>query len=154
MELVGEEFVYLIIDFTAITNCNSSFNVFFLCSLYAAFISESTNFSLYVISVLWSIDGWVIHFVVIEIHINVPFYFDITTASLRVILWGSIFDLYFLTGKSELIIVVYVTILIVGKAAVLMIYQFRQKVRTVLTVGFYVLCLMICIFEESLETSR
>ena len=154
MEFVSEKFVYFIINMTSMTNFKCSFNVFFLCSLYTAFISEIIRTSLSLISVLRSIDVRVIHFVAIEIHIDVVFFCDFTNASLRVILGDSILDLYFLTSKGELIIVVYVTILIVGKAAVLMIYHFRQKVRTVLTVGFYVLCLMICIFEESLEPSR
>lgn len=154
MEFVGEKFVYFIINMTSMTDFKCSFNVFFLCSLYTALISSIIRTSLYLIRVLWSIDVRVIHSVGIEIHIDVVFFCDFTNASLRVILGDSILDLYFLTSKGELIIVVYVTILIVGKAAVFMIYHFRQKVRTVYTVGFYVLCLMICIFEESLETSR
>ena len=154
MEFVGEKFVYFIINMTSMTDFKCSFNVFFLCSLYTALISSIIRTSLYLIRVLWSIDVRVIHSVGIEIHIDVVFFCDFTNASLRVILGDFILDLYFLTSKGELIIVVYVTILIVGKAAVFMIYHFRQKVRTVYTVGFYVLCLMICIFEEILETSR
>ena len=150
MEFVCEKFVYFIINMTSMTNFKCSFNIFFLCSLYTAFISEINRTSLYLIRVLWSIDVRVIHSVAIEIHIDVVFFCDFTNAGLRVILWDSILNLYFFTGKGELIIIVYVTVLIVGKAAASMLY-FIRRIRTV---GYYVLCLMICIFEESLETSR
>ena len=123
MEFVGEEFVYFIINLTSMTNLKCSFNVFFLCSLYTALISKIIRTSLCFICVLRSIDVRVIHFVAIEIHIDVVFFSDFTNAGLRVIIWDSILNLYFFTGKGELIIVVYVTILIVGKAAVLMIYH-------------------------------
>jgi hypothetical protein len=59
----------------------------------------------------------------IEIYIVKPFYFDIANAGLRVIFWGSRRGLYFFTSKGELIIVVYVTIFIVGKAAESIIYR-------------------------------
>ena len=123
MEFVDKEFVYVVINLASMTNCNSRFSVFFLCSLHTAFIFVSIRISFYVISVLWSIDGWVIHLVGIEIYIDKVFYFDLANVGHRVIFWGSSIDLYFFTSKGELIIVVYATILIVGKAAESMIYR-------------------------------
>ena len=105
------------------TNFESSISVILLSSLIAAIVSVLISWIKLMVMVLRSIDCWVIHLVVVEIHIDVAFYFDFTNASLRVILWVYVIDLYLFTGEGELIIVVYLTILIVGNAAESMIYH-------------------------------
>ena len=141
MEFVDKEFVNAIINMAFMTNFDSKFNIILLSGLYTAIVSGIISLSYYAVSVLRSIDGWVIHLVVIEIHIDVALYFDFTNAGLRVILWAYVNDLHLVTGEGELIIVVYVTILIVGNAAESMIYHRRDSWLG----GFNVLCLIICI---------
>ena len=122
MEFVDKEFVYVVINRASMTNFNSSLYVFFKKCLQTAFISVRISLSFYDPSVFLSINYWVIHLVVIEIHIDKAFYFDIANAGLMIIFWGSLFDFYFFTSKGKLIIIVYVTFLVVGKAAVSVIY--------------------------------
>ena len=115
--VISVEFVLFLIISAKVTNCFCGCKVLFISCLLTALVPEEIRFCCERVSELLSIDGHVIHLVSIKIDVDIGFYFQITGFGLRVIDWGYLIYLDFLTRKGEIVAIVDHTEFIISKAA-------------------------------------
>ena len=115
--IIGEVLILFVVCFTSVTNCDSSGKILIFGGFQTALISSQVDSGRLVISKLFSVNLWVVHFVGIEINIEEDFRLYCACIVFWVVNRGIFSNFNFFASKGELVGVVDYAIFVVSKAA-------------------------------------